>query len=78
MGLKNSGDLEEKIELGSSFKVDKRIFYPVIKISHYKNSFFETKLITPLALIIKEDNKKYLIPLVEEEVSEDFLELVNP
>lgn len=77
MGLENAG-LIEKIELGNSFKADEKIIYPVIRILHYQDSYFETKSLTPIALIVKEDNEKYLIPLQEEEISEEFLDLVGP
>ncbi len=62
-------------EVGKIFKIGERTFYPIIEIStvDMESSFAES--ISPMALLVVEPLKKYILPLTEEEI--DFEEIAN-
>ena len=64
-------------EVGKIFKICERTFYPIIQISTVEidNAFSES--ISPVAFVIVEQLKKYILPLTEDELdSEEIIELV--
>jgi hypothetical protein len=62
-------------EVGKIFTIGERTFYPIIEIStvDMESSFAES--ISPMALLVVEPLKKYILPLTEEEI--DFEEIIN-
>ena len=65
-------------EVGKMFQIGERIFYPIVEIStvEMENSFAES--ISPIALVVVEHLKKYILPLTEEEVnSEEIIDLFD-
>ena len=64
-------------EVGKIFKIGERTFYPIIEIStvEMETSFVES--ISPLAFVVVEPLKKYILPLTEDEFdTEEIIELV--
>ncbi len=64
-------------EVGRIFEIGERTFYPIIQVSTIEmdNSFSET--ISPVAFVIVEPLKKYILPLTEDELdSEEIINLV--
>jgi hypothetical protein len=64
-------------EVGKIFMIGERTFYPIIEIStvEMETSFVES--ISPLAFVVVEPLKKYILPLTEDEVdTEEIIELV--
>jgi len=63
-------------EVGKMFQIGERIFYPIIEIStvEMETSFAES--ISPIALVVVEQLRKYILPLTEDEVnSEEIIDL---
>jgi len=64
-------------EIGKIFEIGERTFYPIIEISTVEmdNNFIES--ISPIAFVIVEPLKKYILPLTEDELdSEEIINLV--
>jgi hypothetical protein len=64
-------------QVGKIFEIGERTFYPIIQISivNSDNAFFES--ISPVALVVVEPLKKYILPLTEDEIdSEEIVKLV--
>ena len=64
-------------EVGKIFEIGERTFYPIIQISMVEmdNAFSES--ISPVAFVIVEQLKKYILPLTEDELdSEEIIDLV--
>jgi hypothetical protein len=65
-------------EVGKMFQIGERSFYPIVEIStvDMETSFAES--ISPLALVVIEPLKKYILPLTEDEVdSEEIIDLFD-
>jgi len=65
-------------EVGKMFQIGERTFYPIIEIStvEMETSFVES--ISPIALVVVESLKKYILPLTEDEVdSAEIIDLFN-
>jgi len=60
-----------KKEIGKTFEIGKRKFYPVIQISTTEADNYFAESVTPLALVVFEDNKKYILPLKEDVDTEE-------
>lgn len=63
-------------EVGKMFQIGERLFYPIIEIStiEMETSFVES--ISPIALVVVEQLRKYILPLTEDEVdSEEIIDL---
>jgi len=77
--LKNIIEPEKKIEVGKAVELDYRKIYPIIEIIIIKNAknaplFAE---IYPVALIIEEEDQKFVINLTEDVIdSEKFIEMI--
>ena len=66
-------------EIGKIFEIGERTFYPIIEISTVEmdNNFIES--ISPIAFVIVEPLKKYILPLTEDELdTEEIINLVFP
>jgi hypothetical protein len=64
-------------EVGKIFEIGERTFYSIVQIStvEMENSFAES--ISPVALVVVEPSKKYILPLTEDEVdTEKIISLV--
>jgi len=64
-------------EVGKIFEIGDRTFYSIVQIStiDMENSFAES--ISPLALVVVEPSKKYILPLTEDEIdTEKIISLV--
>ena len=66
----DSGTTTKK-KIGKTFEVDNKIFYPVVMISTIEGDSYFAESITPLAMIIVEPSKKYLLPLSDDELDYD-------
>jgi hypothetical protein len=67
------------MEIGKIFDIGERTFYSIVQIStvEMENSFSES--ISPVALVVVEPSKKYILPLTEDEVdTEKIINLVFP
>jgi hypothetical protein len=76
-GYKMDYKTKNKTEVGKIFEIGERTFYSIVQIStvDMKNSFSES--ISPVALVVVEPSKKYILPLTEEEVdTEKIINLV--
>jgi hypothetical protein len=64
-------------EVGKIFEIGDRTFYSIVQIStiDMENSFAES--ISPVALVVVETLKKYILPLTEDEIdTEKIISLV--
>jgi hypothetical protein len=65
-------------EVGKMFQIGERSFYPIIEISTVEMETSFTESISPLAVVVIEPLKKYILPLTEDEVdSEEIRELFD-
>ena len=55
----------QEIKVGKSVEIGDRIFYPILKIFHWKHHESEVYSISPLALVVVEGEMKYILPLEE-------------
>ncbi len=65
-------------EVGKIFEIGDRTFYPIIEISTIEmgNSFSES--ISPIAMVVVEPSKQYILPLTNDEFdSEEIIDLVS-
>ncbi|BAW32111.1 MAG TPA: hypothetical protein PLO64_05955 [Methanothermobacter sp.] len=63
--------------IGKPIKIDDRTLYPIIQISTIKNKNFITAWIHPIAIVITEPTKKYIIQLTDEDIkTEEILEMI--
>ena len=67
--MKSKHKAEKKI--GSVFEIGDRKFYPVVQISTVEMDNYFSESICPLALVVCEPLKKYILPLTEEELDVD-------
>lgn len=68
--------LNQEIKVGKPFKIDDRVFYPLVKVFHWKHRQTESYSLSPLALVVVEGDMKYLLPFDEVECPEDLLNMV--
>jgi hypothetical protein len=55
----------QEIKVGKSVEIENRIFYPILKIFHWKHQETEAYSVSPLALVVVEGDMKYIFPLEE-------------
>ncbi|MDO5835319.1 MAG: hypothetical protein Q4P17_02320 [Methanobacterium sp.] len=67
----------QEIKVGKSVEVENRIFYPILKIFHWKHRETETFSVSPLALVVVEGEQKYIYPLEEIDNSEELQSLMD-
>ena len=75
MGNKMDSKTKSVMEIGRIFEIGERTFYPIIQISTIEmdNAFSES--ISPVAFVVVEPLKKYVLPLTEEDV--DIKEIID-
>ena len=67
----------KKKKIGKKFEIGERTFYPVVEISTVDMDSYFSESIFPVALVVFEPSKSYILPLTEEEVDADeIIELV--
>lgn len=74
----NKKMLDQEIKVGKAFKIDERIFYPLVKVFHYKHGQTESYSLSPIALVVVEGDMKYLLPFEEIESTEELLNMAYP
>ena len=55
----------QEIKVGKSVEIENRIFYPILKIFHWKHHHCESYALSPVAIVIVEGEMKYILPLEE-------------
>ena len=65
-------------EVGKMFQIGERIFYPIVEISTVEMNTSFAESISPIAVVIMEPLKKYILPLTEDEIdSEEIIALFD-
>ncbi len=67
----------EEIKIGKPVKIEKRIFYPLVKIFHCKHHHVESYFLSPVAMVVVEGDMKYILPMEECEDLEKLKTLMN-
>ncbi|BDZ71071.1 hypothetical protein [Methanobacterium petrolearium] len=68
--------IDEEIKVGKPKKIDGRIFYPILKIFHWKHQQSEFYSVSPVALVVVEGDLKYMFHLDEVENPEEFMNMI--
>jgi hypothetical protein len=55
----------QEIKVGKSFTIENRVFYPLVKIFHLKHSNGEFYSLSPVAIVVVEEEMKYILSLEE-------------
>lgn len=55
----------QEIKVGKPFTIENRVFYPLVEIFHWKNHHCESYSLLPVAIVIVEEEMKYILPLEE-------------
>ena len=67
----------KKKKIGKIFEIGERTFYPVVEISTVDMDSYFSEWISPVAFVVFEPSKSYILPLTEEEIdSEEIINLV--
>jgi hypothetical protein len=75
--MKSKIKVEKKV--GKLFLINERKFYPIVEISTIESDNYFTETITPVAFLVSEPTKKYILPLSEDEIDkEEIINLVFP
>ncbi len=69
--------ITHEIKVGKPFKIEGRVFYPLVKIIHLKYHSAESYYLSPVALVVVEGDLKYLLPLDEVDSPQDLLDMVS-
>lgn len=67
----------QELKVGKSVEIGDRIFYPILKIFHWKHHENEVYSISPLALVVVEGEMKYILPMEEFDDPEMLESLMN-
>lgn len=71
--------IKDEKRVGKIFEIGERKFYPIVQISTIKTDNYFSESITPVALVVCEPIKKYILPLSEDELDkEEIINLVFP
>ena len=68
--------INQEIKVGKPKKIEGRIFYPILKIFHWKHQKSESYSVSPVALVVIEGDLKYMFPLDEVENPEDLMNMI--
>lgn len=71
----------QEIKVGKPFTIENRVFYPLVKIFHLKHPNGEFYSLSPVAMVIVEEEMKYILPLEEcddHEKLETLMDMVKP
>jgi len=75
--MKSKITVEKKV--GKIFEMGERKFYPIVEISTIESDNYFSESITPLAFVVSEPMKKYILPLSDDEIDkEEIIRLVFP
>lgn len=75
--MKSKMKVEKKV--GKLFLINERKFYPIVEISTIESDNYFAETITPVAFLVSEPTKKYILPLSEDEIDkEEIIKLVFP
>ncbi|EKQ55834.1 MAG: hypothetical protein B655_0068 [Methanobacterium sp. Maddingley MBC34] len=55
----------QEIKVGKPFKIENRVFYPLVKIFHCKHHDGEFYSLSPVAIVVVEEEMKYILPMEE-------------
>lgn len=69
--------ISEDLKVGKPFEIGNRIFYPIVKIFSLKHSQGEIYSLSPVALVVVENDLKYLIPFEEVENPHELIEMIS-
>lgn len=67
----------EEIKVGKPIEIEDRVFYPLVKVFHWKNHQSEFYSLSLVALVVVEGKRKYLLSLDDVESSQEFLSMVT-
>jgi hypothetical protein len=70
-------DIEKDILALKPIKVGKKEIYPLVKVIEINRTRFHAGSIEPIALLVVENDGKYLISLNENEPSPELLDMVS-
>lgn len=73
--------INQEIKVGKPKKVGDRVFYPILKIFHWKHNHSQSYSVSPIALVVTENEMKYVFPLEEfdcEDELQDLMDMVSP
>lgn len=75
--MKSKMKVEKKV--GKLFFINERKFYPIIEISTIESDNYFAETINPIAFLVSEPTKKYILPLSDDEIDkEEIIRLVFP
>ncbi|MDD1763951.1 MAG: hypothetical protein LUQ70_04480 [Methanobacteriaceae archaeon] len=81
MVLENLKSFQEEMEKSiltlKPIKVGKKEIYPLVKVTEINLNSFHARSIEPIALLVVENDEKYLISFDEKEPSPELLNLVS-
>ena len=69
--------INQEIKVGESKEVEGRVFYPIIKIFHWKHHQIESYSVSPIAIVVIEGDVRYLLPLKEFDSPKEIEDLMN-
>jgi hypothetical protein len=55
----------QEIKVGKPFKIENRVFYPLVKIFNLKHPHGEFYSLSPVAIVVVEGEMKYILPMEE-------------
>jgi hypothetical protein len=67
---------KEEIKVGKPFKIDERVFHPLVKVLDLKHHQGEYYSLSPVAIVVVEGEMKYLLPLEEVENPEELMDMI--
>lgn len=67
----------EEIKVVKPIEIENRVFYPLVKVFHWKNHQSEFYSLSPVALVVVEGKRKYLLPLDKMESSQELLSMIT-
>lgn len=68
--------INHEIKAGKPKKIEGRVFYPILKIFHWKHRQSESYSVSPIALVVIEGDTRYLFPLDDVENPEELMNMV--
>ena len=72
MNKESSIDIEIKKKILEPFEVGKRAIYPIVEVSSFSTGLNMLN-VSPIALIVEEDENRYILELTYEKIDEDEL-----
>lgn len=69
-------EVEKNIMVFKPVKVGEKEIYPLVEVVEINLTNFHAQYLEPIALVVVDDDDKYLVPLDEKEPSPELLDLV--